>query len=150
MKKAKITAKQAAKEAFIPVLLELARTYQAFTRSSDAHVRSLGLTSPQFDVISTLGNTPGMPLNKLAEQTLITKGTLTGILDRLERKGLLRREVPPDNRRSFLAVLTPRGERVFEEVFPEHVTHLKQFFGKLSQNELEQTIVALRRLREIF
>ena len=150
MKKAKVTAKAAAKESFIPVVRELARTYQAFARYSDTHVRRLGLTSPQFDVISTLGNTPGMPLNKLAEQTLITKGTMTGILDRLEHKGLLRREVPPDNRRSFVAVLTPEGARVFEEVFPQHVAHLKQRFGQLSKEEREQTTLVLRRLRELF
>ena len=150
MKKAKVTAKAAAKESFIPVVRELARTYQAFARYSDTHVRRLGLTSPQFDVISTLGNTPGMPLNKLAEQTLITKGTMTGILDRLEQKGLLRREVPPDNRRSFLAVLTPKGERVFEEVFPKHIAHVKQRFGEFDKKDMEQTIAALRRLRELF
>ncbi|HQT27400.1 MAG TPA: MarR family transcriptional regulator, partial [Burkholderiales bacterium] len=87
------------KSDILPVIRELARTYQAFTHYSAAHVRELGLTPPQFDVICTLGNTQGMPLCRLAEKTLITKGTLTGVLDRLEQKGLLKRIVPPENRR---------------------------------------------------
>jgi len=113
------SATQAAeKEPYMPVVRELVRAYQAFRSYSDAHIRQLGLTSSQFDVIATLGNTPGMTFNKLAEKTLTTKGELTGIIDRLEKKGLVRREVPPEDRRSFLAVLTPAGERVFEETLP--------------------------------
>ena len=91
-----------------------------------------------------------MPLHKLAEMTLITKGTLTGVIDRLEQKGLLRRVVPIGNRRSFIAVLTPEGERVFEEAFPAHIAYLKERFGQLSEKELEQARIVLKRLREIF
>lgn len=141
---------EAAKEAFIPIMRELVRTYQAFANYSAEHVRKMGLTPPQFDVICTLGNTSGMPLHKLAEKTLITKGTLTGIVDRLEQKGLLQRVVPAENRRSFIAVLTPEGERVFEKVFPAHMAYLKKRFGRLSEKELEQTTIALARLRELF
>ncbi|WP_119632752.1 MarR family winged helix-turn-helix transcriptional regulator [Methylocaldum marinum] len=141
---------EAAKEAFIPAMRELVRAYQAFAAYSAEHVRKMGLTPPQFDVISTLGNTTGMPLHKLAEKTLITKGTLTGIVDRLEQKGLLQRVVPAANRRSFIAVLTPEGERVFEEVFPAHMAYLKKRFGQLSERELEQTEMVLARLRELF
>lgn len=140
----------AAEETFVPMMRELVRAYQAFANYSGVHVRQLGLTPPQFDVICTLGNTPGMPLHKLAEKTLITKGTLTGIVDRLEQKGLLRRVVPADNRRSFIAVLTPEGERVFEQVFPAHMAYLRQRFGQLSEKELEQTTAVLKRLRELF
>ena len=138
------------KSSFLPVIRELARCYQAFTHYSAAHIRELGLTPPQFDVISTLGNTPGMPLCKLAEKTLITKGTLTGVLDRLENKGLLKRIVPPENRRSFIAVLTPEGEKVFKKAFPAHGAYLEKRLGKLSAEELETIRSALEKLRETF
>ncbi|MBD2102636.1 MarR family winged helix-turn-helix transcriptional regulator [Leptolyngbya sp. FACHB-261] len=143
-------AQAAAEEPFIPTMRELVRTYQAFANCTVAHVRQLGLTSPQFDVVATLGNTEGMTMNKLAERTLVTKGTLTGIVDRLEEKGLVRREVPADNRRCFRIVLTAEGERVFAEVFPLHVAYLKERFGRLSLEELEQLRAGLERLREQF
>lgn len=141
---------EAAKEPFLPVVRELVRAYQAFRSYSDADIRQHGLTSSQFDVIATLGNTSGMIFNKLAEKTLTTKGELTGIIDRLEKKGLVRREVPPEDRRSFLAVLTPEGERVFEETFPAHITHLKQRFATLERQELEQIRVALEKIKNLF
>ena len=136
--------------AFLPVIRELARTYQAFTHYSAAHVRELGLTPPQFDVICTLGNTQGMPLCKLSEKTLITKGTLTGVLDRLEQKGLLKRVVPQGNRRSFIATLTPEGERVFSEAFPAHGLYLEKRLGRLSEAELDEIRASLETLRKAF
>jgi len=132
------------------VVRELVRAYQAFSAYSEDHVRELELTGPQFEVICTLGNTSGMMMGQLAEKTLVTKGTLTGIVDRLEQKGLVRREVPPDNRRCFISVLTSEGEQVFEKVFPAHIDYLKERFGQLSQEEMEQMQTALKRLREIF
>jgi len=140
----------AASEPFMPVVGELVRAYQAFKSYDDAHIRQLGLTSSQFDVIATLGNTPGMTFNKLAEKTLTTKGELTGVIDRLEKKGLVRRKVPPEDRRSFLAVLTQAGERVFEETFPAHIAYLKQRFEKLDEQELEQLQVALEKVKNLF
>lgn len=138
------------KSNILPVIRELARTYQAFTHYSAAHVRELGLTPSQFDVISTLGNTQGMPLCRLAEKTLITKGTLTGVLDRLESKGLLKRVVPPENRRSFIAMLTPEGEKLFETAFPAHRAYLEKHLEKLSPEELDEIRLSLEKLRKAF
>lgn len=143
-------SQQAAKEPFLSVLRELARTYQAFSSFDENYIRQLDLTVPQYDVICTLGNTPGMMMGQLAEKTLVTKGTLTGIVDRLEKKGLVRREVPPDNRRCFIIVLTPAGEQVFEDVFPTHINCLKQRFSHLSTEQLQQIQTSLQQLRSVF
>jgi MarR family transcriptional regulator, 2-MHQ and catechol-resistance regulon repressor len=143
-------SKAAAKEEFLPVIRELVRAYQALYNYSALHVRELGLTPSQFDVISTLGNTSGMSMNKLGEKTLITKGTLTGIIDRLEQKGLVRREVPEENRRSFTIVLTLEGEKVFEEAFPAHIAYLKQRFEDLNPQEMSEIQSTLKALRERF
>ena len=140
----------AAKEQFMATVRELVWAYQGFRSYSDVQIRQMGLTSSQFDIISTLGNTSGMTFNKLAEKTLTTKGELTGIIDRLEKKGLVRREVPKEDRRSFLAVLTPAGEKVFTETFPPHIAHLKQRFERLSSEELQQIQAALAKLKNLF
>ena len=142
--------KSAANETFIPTMRELVRTYQAFADYSAKHIRELGLTASQFDVIVTLGNTDGMNMTHLAEKTLVTKGTLTGIIDRLEKKGLVARIVPPENRRSFTIALTPAGEQTFNTVFPNHIAYLKERFDRLSPSELEQIRSGLETLRKLF
>jgi MarR family transcriptional regulator, 2-MHQ and catechol-resistance regulon repressor len=145
-----LTPHTAAQQPFMATVRELVRAYQAFDLYSDANIRSLGLTSPQFDVIATLGNTSGLLMHQLAEKTLVTKGTLTGIVDRLEKKGLVRREVPEHNRRCFLIVLTDAGEALFETVFPNQISHLKASFEQLSAAELAEINQALQKLRKIF
>lgn len=137
-------------EQFIGVLRALAEAYHAFSAYSASHVRRMSLTPAQFDIIATLGNTPGMPFNELARRTLITKGTLTGIIDRLEAKGLVRREVPAGDRRSFRAVLTVAGEALFSEIFPSHIAYLGRVFADADPAELQQIIRLLRRLQSRF
>ncbi|TAG83091.1 MAG: MarR family transcriptional regulator [Betaproteobacteria bacterium] len=106
----------------------------------------LGLTPPQFDVIATLGNTEGMSCKELGEKTLITKGTLTGVLDRLEQRRLIeRREDAADARRTQIA-LTPAGESLFVQVFPAHLAHLERAFSRLSGAELKQLQTGLAAL----
>jgi MarR family 2-MHQ and catechol resistance regulon transcriptional repressor len=103
------------REPFLPMLRELARCYQAFEAYSGAHVRGLGLTPAQFDIVATLGNTPGMSFKELGEKTLITKGTLTGVVDRLEAQRLVRRSASAEDGRSMIVSLTPAGARLFDK-----------------------------------
>lgn len=140
----------AARAPFLPLLRDLARTYQAFVEVSGRHIRSMGLTPAQFDVVSTLGNTSGMGLSALAERTLITKSALTGVIDRLERRGLVERRVPADDRRCFRAVLTSEGERVFEETFCAHIEHIGRRFESVDAAKIESLRAALCDLHAIF
>lgn len=133
---------------FIPVLRELARAYQAFESYSAAHIRTLGLTPPQFDIVATLGNTDGMSFKELGERTLITKGTLTGVVDRLEAKDLVRRTASPSDGRSQIVQLTKKGEALFATAFPAHVHHVEQAFSDFSQTELSDIEATLHRLRQ--
>jgi len=136
------------KEQFIKTLRSLAECYQAFEAYSVAHVRTLGLTGAQFDILATLGNTPGMTCKELGEKTLITKGTLTGVLDRLESRGLIRRTTSDADRRQVFVVLTLQGVRAFERAFPAHIGHLKTAFGVLSPRELDHVAELLGKLRD--
>lgn len=126
----------------------LAECLQGFERYSGESVRQYGLTHAQFDIIATLGNTPGMSYKELGERTLITKGTLTGVIERLEQKGLVVRERNSDDRRSFQVSLTREGAAVFREVFPKVIAHGKQLFAGFSDAEFDEMDGALLKLRE--
>lgn len=138
------------REPFLPMLRELALCYQAFEAYSGAHVRSMGLTPSQFDIVATLGNTPGMSFKELGEKTLITKGTLTGVVDRLEAQRLVRRSASAEDGRSMIVSLTPAGARLFDRAFVAHLDHLRQALGDLAPAQLQRIESALRGLREAF
>ncbi|MGC8508841.1 MAG: MarR family winged helix-turn-helix transcriptional regulator [Thiomonas sp.] len=132
---------------FLPLLRELVRTYQAFERYSAAHVQSMGLTPAQFDVLATLGNTEGMNPGQLGKKTLITKGTLTGVVDRLLAKGLVQRLPDPSDGRGQIVRLTPEGQTLFERVFPAHGAHLARAFARLDAAQSAAAEQALHTLR---
>ena len=142
--------KNAANEKFLPLLRELARAYQAFAVYDALGYRDAGLTSAQADVIFTLGNTDGRTFKAIGEQTLITKGTLTGVVDRLEQKGLVKRMASNDDRRCILVTLTTKGKRKFEMEFPRQIAYLKQLFDRLSTTDAQAALRSLRKIRELF
>ena len=133
---------------FLPLLRELVRSYQAFENFSAPHIKSMNLTSPQFDVIATLANQPSMTCKTLGEKTLITKGTLTGILDRLEIKGIVERKANEEDGRSQKIMLTLSGLEIFEHAFPNHMRHLEKAFNQLSPQEMINLTNSLKQLRE--
>jgi len=134
-------------ERYLKSVRLLAECMQAFERVSGDAVRRNGLTHAQFDIIATLGNTTGMSYKELGERTLITKGTLTGVIERLEQKGLVLRERSCDDKRSFFVRLTPAGDRVFCDVFPKVIARGKELFAAYSDADfatLEQALGLLR------
>ena len=135
---------------FLPTLRNLVSTYQAFERYSAPHIKTMGLTMTQFDVIATLGNQPPMTCKELGEKTLVTKGTLTGVLERLEAKGIVERKINPEDGRSQMIGLTESGQTIFARIFPEHLEHLDQAFKKLSTEQLKQVEDSLNILKSIF
>lgn len=126
----------------------LAECMQAFERFSGEAVRQCGLTHAQFDILATLGNTAGMSYKQLGERTLITKGTLTGVIERLEQKGLVERR-RGDDKRSFHVSLTGSGDALFQRVFPSVIAHGKQLFASCTDADydaIEQALGKLKRL----
>ncbi len=135
------------KERYLKSVRLLSECFHAFEQLSAAHVRGSGLTPSQFDILVTLGNTDGMCFRELGDKTLITKGTLTGVVDRLEQKGLVRRHVLEDDRRMTMVRLTALGERAFERLFLPHVAYCKQSFEDYAEKDfalLESTLAKLK------
>lgn len=141
--------KESAREPALAVIREIVRAYQAFTDFSLRDIKRFGLTGPEFDVLATLGNRPGMTFKEIGENTLITKTTLTGVVDRLEKKGLVERRDCPEDRRCVRAVLTEKGDALFREVFPDHVDRLKERLDALGDQERRQVVEVLAKVRRL-
>lgn len=134
---------------FSPLLDELSRCFKTFELLSGRHIRSLGLTPPQFDVIAALGDAGSMHCGALGEATLITKGTLTGILDRLEQKGWIQREASPTDRRSILVRLTTEGHDLHAQLSNIPQAHFHATFDNLSEEFIQSLSAQLAELRQV-
>lgn len=136
-------------ERYLKSLRLLSTCYHAFEQLSASHIRGSGLTPSQFDIVATLGNTKGMCFRELGDKTLITKGTLTGVVDRLEQKGLVRRIPLPDDRRMMMVQLTEHGEQEFTRLFAPHIAFCKQPFGAYADRDFEMLEDALAKLKGV-
>lgn len=125
-------------ERYVRSIRLLAECFHAFERQSGANIRCrTGLTPSQFDIVATLGNTAGMTFKELGERTLITKGTLTGVIDRLQEKGLVERVTQIEDRRSTLVKLTKQGEAEFKRVFAPQIAFGKQSFVNYDEQDFD-------------
>ena len=134
---------------YLSVIRQLVKTYQAFEQYSSKHVKTLGLTTTHFDILATLGNQPPMTCKELGEKTLILKGTMTGVLERMALKGLIEKIPNQEDGRSYKIGLTSSGEKLFKQVFPAHLKYLEQAFSQLSEQELQQAVKVLQTIKTV-
>ncbi len=88
-------------------------------------------------------------MSDLAESLLVSRGGATRIIARMEEEGLVRREIPPENRRVTYAVLTPKGLKTAERVRPVHEAavrrHFTDAFGEDEAETLREVSIAVLR-----
>ena len=77
--------------------------------SMTARLKDVGLSIPQCDVLTTLSEHEGVSQQELAAHLYVTKGNISGLVDRLEGAGLVERRPIPGDRRSYSLCLTPAG-----------------------------------------
>jgi len=86
-----------------------------------------------------------VPMGRLAEALACDASNVTGLVDRLESRGLVRRQPSVDDRRSKVLELTPEGERLRSTVF-ERMTKPPESLGRLSAAEQQALVKILKRL----
>ncbi len=112
------------------------------------------LTVAQIDVMRTLAGaeTEGLSCSEVADRTLITKGGITGILDRLEARGLIKRMPSRDDRRSVLVRLSAKGVELYRKFYPELVRSnrylLERAFKPEQMKEFNKLLELLNRSLE--
>jgi DNA-binding MarR family transcriptional regulator len=115
----------------------LKRAQHALRTSMDRALRPLGLTSPQYAVLTAIELDPGISSAALARAAFVTAQTMQGIVANLERAGLLERSIHPSHGRVLRSELTKRGIKTLREAHAlvkkvEAIT-----FGSLSSAETE-------------
>lgn len=112
--------------------LRLARVYQKVDRGSAEHLRKWDLSVAQFDVIAQVGSAEGLVQQELADRLLVTKGNISQLLDRLERRGLICR--CQEGRTQRLS-LSAAGRALYELVVPEQERYIASQLSTLSPEE---------------
>lgn len=99
-------------------------------------LREIGLSVPQCDVLSTLTEQEGVSQQDLAKRLYVTKGNISGLIDRLVAAGLVERRTLPNDRRSHAIHLTPQGRRAAEAGIALQMDFVAATLGRLPPADL--------------
>lgn len=119
----------------------------ALLRESERLLRPHGLTAAQFNVLRILAAQPeGISQRALGDLLVVDRSSVTGLLDRMEKAGWVRRNDHPQDRRVYQVSLTPAGRRIWEETEPRYVAAARQVTASLSPRRQAECLAALRTL----
>lgn len=122
----------------------LHRAYDLQDRGTDRRLRPFRVTQPQMGVLYFATET-GVSMGELAGKLWCHVSNLTGVVDRLERQGLARREPHPRDRRTVLVRLTPTGLKLQAVLMREMVRFHEEQVRNLTLEEQRQLCALLRK-----
>lgn len=109
-------------------------------------VESHNLSRENFMILELLYSKGPHPVQKISEIFSIPSGSITYVVDKLEKKSLVARQPNPNDRRASNVVLTEEGRTLFDEIFPKHVATISQNFSFITDDEKVQLIELLKRV----
>ncbi len=105
------------------VLWKAAQAVGAFAKRS---IEGLELCGSDFAVLEALLHKGALPVNEIGRKVLLTSGSITVAVDRLEAKGLVERRASAEDRRARIVHLTKEGRKFITRLYAEHATDLEQ------------------------
>lgn len=111
-------------------------------RQVEAH----GISFTEFAVLEILLHKGPLPIGEIGDRTLLSSGSMTYVVDKLEERDLIRRRPCPDDRRIIYAELTEEGRTLIQRVFAEHAALIRRLMEELSPEEKETATDLLKRL----
>lgn len=123
----------------------LLRTTLSMKRAMGAVFAQAGLTGAQFHTLVRIPD-QGIPVTRLAARSWADPGNASGVVDRLERDGLVERQPAAHDRRVVLVHVTPAGRALMDRLWPQYVDGIHRIMEPLSVEDRERLNELLDRL----
>jgi MarR family 2-MHQ and catechol resistance regulon transcriptional repressor len=131
-------------------LYNVVRTFTLLNRLFQRHYAQFDLTPAKLNVlmlVKHVGGEEGLPQREIAKRLIISGSDVTGLIDRLEKEGLLTRRGASSDRRVKLIKITPKGSVLLDKLWPVHIEQVERVMSPLSKREQEQLIALLTKVR---
>lgn len=133
-------------ELSLKLFVVLSRALQSVKKRIEEDIKTLGLNPTEFAVLELIYNKGEQPIQKIGEKVLIASSSITYVVDKLEKKELLKRVPCPSDRRITYASITPKGKDLMDEVFPKHKKAINEILGGVTLEEKKLLIEKLKKL----
>lgn len=130
----------------LKLFVVLSKAYKAVTEQAEKDAKRYGLSPSEFMILEVLYAKGRIPLQQIGDKILVTSGSITYNIDKLEKKQLLRRVPSSEDRRVTYAEITESGNELFNRIFPEHAAKIHSIMKTISQEEQLVMIGLLKKL----
>lgn len=130
----------------LKLFIVLSRAYKVVNEQVNRYIQQTGLNPTEFAVLELLYHKGPQPLQQIGGKILLASGSITYVVDKLEKKQLLRRVACPEDRRITHAAITQDGIELIERIFPEHEQNIHDLISILSEEEVDSATKILRKL----
>jgi MarR family 2-MHQ and catechol resistance regulon transcriptional repressor len=128
--------------------LILWKASRSVERAAHASIEAAGLGLTDFAILEALLHKGPLPVNAFREKVLLSSGSMTAAIDRLEKAGFVERRSTKEDRRTRLVHLTAKGRKQIEPVFARHRRDMEEAFACLNPTQRDVLGAMLRKLGE--
>ena len=128
------------------IRLVLGKASKAVERIDRESIADTGLNQSDFMIMEALMHKGPLPINTIGKKILLTSGSMTAAVNRLENKGFLKRIQDPGDGRRFYLHLTGAGHAVIKRAYAAHKANLEKITEVLSAEEAEEAVRLLKKI----
>ncbi len=130
----------------VHVWLVLWKAAQAVESYAKASIVDLEMCGSDFAILEALLHRGALPVNEIGRKVLLTSGSITVAVDRLEAKGLVERRASANDRRAKIVHLTSEGRKLIKRIFTQHAADMERLAFELSAGERATLIRLLKKI----
>ncbi|WP_305367763.1 MarR family winged helix-turn-helix transcriptional regulator [Bacillus sp. V3B] len=130
----------------LKLFIVLSRAYRAMNEHVNKRIQRYGLNPTEFAVLELLYHKGDQPLQQIGGKILLASGSMTYVIDKLEKKEYITRVACAEDRRVTFAQITQKGKKLIEQVFPSHQNEIERIMSVLSDEEKDTAIELLKRI----
>ena len=129
------------------LVVQTLRTTNVLLRESRRLFRELGVTEVQFNILNVLAQADaGLTQRELSDILVVDRSNVTGLLDRMESLGWIRRDEVPGDRRAWAVSLTAAGRRLWSKAYPLYERAMLTVVKSIGPERARTTLAVLRQL----
>ena len=130
-------------------LLQLLKAADAIWEASRKFFAQWDLSPSQFNVLNLLHLNPdGLSQTDLSRFLIVHRSNVTGLVDRLEKRGLVQRKVVEADRRAYRVVLSPAGQKLLSQILPRYYQSSEEVWGHLANRRTRELISDLEQVAQ--
>ncbi|WP_082235581.1 MarR family winged helix-turn-helix transcriptional regulator [Halobacillus massiliensis] len=130
----------------LKLFVVLSKANRAISDLVKDDIQRYGLNPTEFGVLELLYHEGEQPLQKIGEKILLASGSITYVVDKLEKKGYIERVPDPNDRRITYASINDTGKQLLHDIFPDHWQQIEKITDGLKDEEKKQAIELLKKL----